>query len=351
MNTKQKWEYFLDRYERVKSKSDLSAMDDRSMEDFSLIEKMLYRTVVSTNKKCDMTSKSGLDPTNFSYLMKQYFWSVRENEFRNLLENRVNDGIWMPDYEISQTQPEYYKMMQERWQLHARLSLLLVKVDRVIKIDFSPICRYSDSYTVVVYKMSHEVVGSAGSLSGEIEKEILVTPGWYILSLRYYSDQKELFLPRVVIDGTNEINGYHDKSQKQFTQMTEFWMNHGANPIYFVLNFHTFFWLKYEVEKMPEVVANDFLPVANPDTEWEYGYLEQGQCVCLKLDQELLDTFRVYVTFVNELSLPTYLEQVIYKEYTSAKNRDDGAFHVRFVRRGKMLDEIDVKKKYMVWVE
>ena len=127
MNTKQKWEYFLDRYERVKSKSDLSAMDDRSMEDFSLIEKMLSRTVVSTNKKCDMTSKSGLDPTNFSYLMKQYFWSVRENEFRNLLENRVNDGIWMPDYEISQTQPQYYKMMQERWQLHARLSLLLVK--------------------------------------------------------------------------------------------------------------------------------------------------------------------------------------------------------------------------------
>ena len=102
---------------------------------------------------------------------------------------------------------------------------------------------------------------------------------------------------------------------------------------------------------MPEEVANDFLPGANPDTEWEYGYLEQGQCVRLELDQELLDTFRVYVTFVNELSLPTYLEQVNYKEYTSAKIRDDGAFHVRFVRRGKMVEEIDVNKRYTVYVE
>ena len=108
MNTKQKWEYFLERYERVKAMSDLSVMDDRSIEDFSLIEKMLSRTIVSTNKKCDMTSKSGLDPTNFSYLLKQYFWSVKESEFRKLLESRVNDAVWIPDYEISQIQPEYY---------------------------------------------------------------------------------------------------------------------------------------------------------------------------------------------------------------------------------------------------
>jgi len=351
MNTKQKWEYFLERYERVKAMSDLSVMDDRSREDFSLIEKMLSRTIVSTNKKCDMTSKSGLDPTNFSYLLKQYFWSVKESEFRKLLESRVNDAVWIPDYEISQIQPEYYKMMQERWQLHARLSLLLVKVNRVIKIDFAPICRYSDSYTIVVYKMSHEVVGSAGSLGGELEKEIFVTPGWYLLSLRFYSDQKELFLPRVVVDGTTEIDSYHDHSHAQFTEMTKFWMNRGMNPIYFVLNFHTFFWLKYETEKMPEEVSNDFLPVANPDTEWEYGYLEEGQRVRLQLDEEVLGIFRVYVTFVNELSLPIYLEQATCVEYVSAKIREDGAFHIRFVRRGQLEEEIDIKQRYTVYVE
>ena len=89
---------------------------------------------------------------------------------------------------------------------------------------------------------------------------------------------------------------------------------------------------------MPDVVKHDFLPIPNPDTRWDYGYLEKGQCINFNISPSCLKRFRVYLTFLNEMSLPIYGDQIKSTTYCSSSIAQDGAFHIRFVLRGE-LDE------------
>ena len=334
MKLKQKWDYFLNKYDEAKAAFHHEDVDDETNANLALIDNMLSRTITSSNSQCDMTQNSDLDPANFTYFIKQMFWLKEMAKMQMLMSENSKLYTWYPEYETSKLNKEFFRMSQERWQIHARVGTLLMNVKKHIDVDFSRLEQNSDAYTLVIYKNGKETVASVGSQQSTGIVRVELEPGFYSIIHRYYCDSHELHCPSIVVDGEQKISHYQDPCKSEFISLMKFWMNHKINPVYLMQNLHTFYWLKHDKERVPTEVLNDFLPVANPDTQWSYGYLEKGQSVKLNVDPIYLNQYRIYLTFVNEMSLPVYGEHIKSEQFNSDPITQDGAFHIRLVFRG-----------------
>jgi hypothetical protein len=353
VTNKEKWEYFFNKYNIVKQEYNQPEIYPGSKKDMKFVEHMLEHTTNSSNKRCDMTVKSGLDPVNFTYFLKQYFYYKNRYDvkrslfFKIALFARSQLGIWTPDYKMSGLSNEFYRIQQERWQIHARIGVIFLRIKKSLQIDFSTLKRHSDAYTVVLYK-NKVTIASLGSQYGKNIASLDLEKGFYQIVFRFYSDTHELYYPQLIVDGNRIIAAARDPNKQKFYHFVQYWMDKKAHPIYFIQNFHTFYWLKYERTKMPEVILHDFLPVPNPDTKWEYQYLQKGQYVNLVTSKKFLNEYRIYITFLNEMSLPIYGKQVIQENFNSDSIREDGAYHIRFVKRGVHGKEKIPKLEYEI---
>jgi hypothetical protein len=219
-------------------------------------------------------------------------------------------------------------------------------VKSAVTIHAKELPLHSDSWGVEIYDLQYRTVATYKSKTGESRNTISLAPGWYEFLHRFYTDGDALYCPEIVIDnGSQVIESRIFPNEKQDFEKILTNLRKERNPSFLWQQYYIFHWVKTMTEDNEEKVRNEFLPMGDPHTIFVYEFLPKDTLLALSISSESLSHYRVYVQYLNEMSLPVYWTQVLNTEWRGEKSQEDGAYFIRFVPRGK-TDPSHVKPEY-----
>ena len=281
-----------------------------------------------------------------SYFKRQAFEKIMSHQIERSLEKSVQWNIFPPD-DISRSISEEKKALIERlrlfgprWNPFPFLGLIeSFEVTESLGINSGELNNYSDSWAVIIYR-GQKTVGTISSMDLDQDKVLKLEKGFYSIGYRFYTDADDLYCPEVTIDDKWSIppckyTEYRKKNDYIFDLIEK-----QRHSLYLWQQYYVFHWLKNITQYDEKRFKQEWLPVPNPDTYFSYGYLEKGQDIQMKIEKRTMEKFRIYVMFLNQMSIPIFREHVIEDGYVSPRIKEDGAYLIRFVYRGK-LEEVE----------
>jgi hypothetical protein len=192
-----------------------------------------------------------------------------------------------------------------RWNCHALLARLSpIWIDRSFTLELADFGLQADSWSMVLYDASlktQQWVGSA-TISQKTVTWYL-PPAAYTLSLRYYTDRDDIEVPTVVIDGSVRVVGGKIAGEAPRYKRHLETIRNRSGPVFRLLHYHVFYNVSRK-EKCAAFLRRQFLPVGNPDTEWNYGHLAVGERLRVHSNRAHQKAFNTYVCFYNWASFP-----------------------------------------------
>lgn len=184
-------------------------------------------------------------------------------------------------------------------------------VTHSLSVDVSAANRSARSWSLVVYAVSGaQTVTSISPMNSQSESDwhtLNLAPGTYAIVLRFYHWSQAVACPAVRVDGRDAVaplaipadvtEFYHDLPRKSST-------------LYFCFHYHIYLLLRYRAWLPPAFVERQFLPVGNPDTQFHYGVLEPDERLTITVDQALLDSHDVFLSFYDRSSFPIQWSQI-----------------------------------------
>jgi len=229
-----------------------------------------------------------------------------------------------------------------RWNCHAMLVRLgPFRVERSIKVNADQLTS-AESWTAVIYDNKYRTI--ANSNETNIEQEMPVSPGYYTIILRYYSDDSDVSTPSVHVDGQLLAETTRIKDEKaRYTRLLDS-IKGKKSFFYFMLHYYVFYLLKYHDRFPTGLVRKEFLPAGNPETTFLYGYIAKGGLIKISCEQEIFKNSLVFLTVYNEASFPQAWAQVTEENFSYGEIYDPGAYLVRIVpKQGCVVDSDKVK--------
>jgi hypothetical protein len=221
-----------------------------------------------------------------------------------------------------------------RWNCHALLAALSpILVREMLSVDLTGLGDGSESWSLVLYDehlTTREWIGSTTANDSVVTW--MLSPGRYLLSLRYYTDADDLRVPAVTVDGrifvsaglmAGEASRYRDHLES---------IRNRSGFYYRLLHYYIFFYLKHRT-KNADWLRSQFLPVGNPDTEWHYGHLTAGEQLGIRFDSMHESVFNTYVAFYNWASFPVDWTKIQALEWRSVPFAEDVGYVIRCVRK------------------
>lgn len=295
---------------------------------------------------------SDINPTDFSNIINRLYKKIYINEWLKIIKSKTNDQLnWIP-FSKSLEQNEFVNVLRitgPRWNCFALVGYAgPINVEQQIKINASNLSSHSDAWSLVIYSNGYqmEAVSSFGSKSGETIKNLTLKKGIYTISLRFYTDDNELYCPVIEVDNKYVINAAVFSEEKMKYQNKLIDIKNTRNTIYFWQQYYIFQKLKNRSIVDEEQVMNEFVPVADPNTYFEYGYLAQGTILKLAISSITIQLYRIYIAYYNEMSLPIYWTQINQSNWNGLPIEEDGAYLVRFVPRGKAYSHFPKPEYY-----
>jgi hypothetical protein len=160
----------------------------------------------------------------------------------------------------------------------------------------------------------------------------MLSPGRYLLLIRYYTHGDDLRVPAVAVDGCIFVSGglmageasrYRDHLES---------IRNRSGFYYRLLHYYIFFYLKHRT-KHANWLRSQFLPMGNPDTEWHYGHLTAGEQLDIRFDSMHKSAFNTYVAFYNWASFPVDWTEIHTVEWRSVPFAEDVGYAIRCVRK------------------
>jgi uncharacterized protein DUF6208 len=221
-----------------------------------------------------------------------------------------------------------------RWNCHALIATLSpVPVGEKLSVDLVGLADGSDSWSLVLYDerwATRKWVGS--TTTSDTVVAWALPPGLYSLSLRVYTDSDDMQVPTVRIDRDNRVCGGRiaGEASRYRTHLQS--IRNKSGLLYRLLHYYIFFHLKHGT-KDANWLRRQFLPMGNPDTDWEYGYLDTGEQLRICLDAVHHRQYNTYVAFYNWASFPIDWCKIQALDWRSAPLVERVGYAVRRVRK------------------
>lgn len=233
-----------------------------------------------------------------------------------------------------------------RWNTHAIIATLSpVSVNKTLEIDVASAERSARSWTIVVCTYPEQrTVTSVGTLASPFPNgtaQLQLAPGKYWLGLRYYEWKDDVELPAVRADGRTvseslavpaDANGFYRDLQKK-----------NSNLFYVALHYYVFVLLRYRIWFPQKFVEREFLPLGNPETNFYFGALRQGERLNISFAPRLSDGWNVLLTLYDTGSFPIASEHIRKSGYEIAADRGDCTYLVRVHRVSAPAEPFDRK--------
>ena len=279
-----------------------------------------------------------------SYFKRQLFEKIMSRQIETSLKKSVQWTVFPPDdlsiSEEKKAQIELFRLSGPRWNPFAFVGFVdLFEVTESLRINSRELNNYSDSWAVVIYR-GQKTIGIISSMDLDQDKLLQLEKGFYTIGYRFYTDGDDIYCPEVTIDDKWQIPAcifteYRKKNNYLFDVIEK-----NRHSLYLWQQYYVFHWLKNITQYDEKRFKQEWMPLPNPDTYYSYGYLEKGQGIQMQIENRTMEKFRIYVMFLNEMSIPILREQVREDRYVSPRIREDGAYFIRFVYRGK-LEEVE----------
>ncbi len=279
---------------------------------------------------------AGMCPIQFSAFFNKLYKSRYIERYR-AMEHKNYSLNWTALSDLISTEEgvNYLRIVGPRWNCFALIgSLGPIAVENNIALKTDSLSAQSDSWSIIIYSESLKTVGCFSSVDYDSGEEIMLPPGKYIVNVRFYSDSDTLYCPGVMIDGNTLISECSFPGERKRYQRLLSAIASDQQPIYFWQQYYIFHWLSNPSSYDYESVRNEFLPVGDPNNYFDFGALFSGQSLTLSISPETVDSFRIYLVYFNEMSLPVFWGQVSDLSWCGGAVEKDGAYLIRFVPRG-----------------
>jgi hypothetical protein len=223
-----------------------------------------------------------------------------------------------------------------RWNCHALLaSMSPIRVENSLSLELGEFGVGADSWSIVLYD---EVIGTRQWTGSATASANVVTwqvpPGNYALSLRYYTGGDDIEVPTVVVDGATRISGEKLRGEgPRYHRHLEKIRN--MDGLYFrLLHYYMFFHLS-RLRRSQAWLQKHFLPMGNPDTQWEFGHLDIGERLSVRSDNNQQHDYNTYVCFYNWASFPVEWHTIHGTDWTGRAFEQPVGYAIRRVRKRK----------------
>lgn len=217
-----------------------------------------------------------------------------------------------------------------RWNCHATIAITdSFQIKYNISFNTESAFQSSEAFSFVLYPESGAAFSIASHLGARGEIARTLAPGSYRIGARYYGSAEDPTFPEVLADGKVALKsvclkGETSRYQKQLESIRD--RRHWPSA-----------WLHYYVYHMLQwrflgdaLLKKEFVPVGNPDTDFEYGFLKAGQELTVTMGKEASPT-RVFVTIYNRHSFPVKWTEVTYSPHHE-QCLQDGFYLIRRIR-------------------
>jgi hypothetical protein len=227
-------------------------------------------------------------------------------------------------------------VLAPRWNCHALLARLSpIWIDRSLTLELAGFGSQADSWSLVLYDVSLKMqqwVGSATISEKTVTWHLL--PAAYSLSLRYYTDSDDIEVPTVVIDGSVRVVGGKIAGEATRYKRHLETIRNRSGPISRLLHYYVFYGLSRK-EKCAALLRRQFLPMGNPDTEWNYGHLAVGERLRIHSNHAHQQAYNTYVCYYNWASFPVEWHRIEGLEWCGDAFDQAVGYAIRRVRKEK----------------
>jgi Family of unknown function (DUF6208) len=227
-----------------------------------------------------------------------------------------------------------------RWNTHAVIVTAgPLEVKSRLSLEVATAFASASSWSIVIYaNPGYETVASIESFStpeGEQWHDLQLKPGKYSINLRYFGLSDAPLAPGVKTDDATVVRPkpipldsndfYKTLSQK------EHWF-------YRALHYYVFHMLRFRRWLPAAFVRREYLPVGDPGTIFQYGFITTGNCLQVIANPRLIENYDIYLTLYNRSSFP-----VTYQTINNTASRTEPAttdgFYLFRIRRKPVITE------------
>lgn len=215
-------------------------------------------------------------------------------------------------------------------------------VKEFIDVHITAAQKSAKSWTIVVYSFpDYKTIFRIGSGNDELNQDwqtIKLTPGKYLLGLRYYNWPETVELPTIKVDGfdliaakivSGDINDFY------------YQLRYRENFFYRCLHYYIFTLLRLRSWLPQSFVKREFLPVGDPSLTYFYGPVFQETSLKFDLNPRLLKNYDVYITIYDRSSFVVDFYQILEEHHTTALAETDGFYLVR------VREKLDLQEKFV----
>jgi hypothetical protein len=226
-----------------------------------------------------------------------------------------------------------------RWNPHAILAGAgPFAVKEAVSIDTSALVASAKSWTLVFYTFPDQnTVGHVGTLQGPFADRwhtMKLAPGKYSIALRCYQWSNTITFPEIRADGLMTI-----PSQSVSGQNNDFYseLSKRRGRIYLWMHYYVYNLLRGTSAITGASTEREFLPMGNPETEFRYGPVQQGQSLRFNVEPAVLLTHDLYFTQYSRDSFPNRWYQIKESEHTTEPATEDGFYLLRMHRQSQSV--------------
>lgn len=226
--------------------------------------------------------------------------------------------------------------MGARWNTHAIVANAgPIAVKQSLLVNVATVERSAQFWTLVVCTFpGFQTVTTMSSQNAPFEgpyAEISLSPRKYWIALRYYRWSESVDLPALTVDGVEVVHSARVPSDLDGFYRT---LARRSSLFYLCLHYYVFVLLRYRRYFPAAFVKREFLPMANPETQFYFGALQNGERLSMQLAPSLLISYEVYLTIYNLASFPVAWFQVTNREFATAETSGDCSYLVRIHNKG-----------------
>lgn len=153
--------------------------------------------------------------------------------------------------------------------------------------------------------------------------------GSYHFILRYYQPTPSIQFPEIQVDHTTSVPSQPIPDEADTYQTFLQQLSLKNQVFYSWIQLHVFYCLRWKNLLPPQWIHSLYLPVGNPETNFYYGFFEQGTILKWNIPSELFSAAILYVTYYNIASFPIYWNLVLPENQFSPRLYFNGHYLMR----------------------
>lgn len=226
-----------------------------------------------------------------------------------------------------------WTMSRARWNLHSLIAIAgPFTVERTLTLDTRSLSTSAQSWTAVIYTLKgYQTITSISSLKVPPEQDwatLELAPGRYLVGLRHYQWSDPIQLPAIQVDGELALASQPLAAPPDFNRFYRD-LIHRRAWIHGWMNFYVYPLLRYQRWLPQAFVKDTFLPVPNPETQFYYGAVNQGETVTLDCDPSLLTTHHLFFSVYSRDCFPLDWYPITTSHHVTQPWPEKGAYILR----------------------